>query len=310
MKYATRINSYLGEGKTLEKTFKEIGSIKGLDYVDMNYPEHFKDNSIEEIKGYLADSGLKINAINLRFRDDFINGDLGNLDESIKDKAIMISKEAVRVCEELDGAQIIFWLGHDGNDYSFQLDYLKSWNQIRDILKEISKSTDKMVSIEYKPFEERSVALIDSFGSSMLLVNDVNEDNFGVTADFCHILMKKENPAFVVSMLLERDKLFNMHLNDGHGYFDDGLMVGSVNLWITLEVMYYLKKYDFKGAIYFDTFPKREPSLEETKVNMEMCLLLEDIIERVTLEKFQQVIDKNDAIAANMLMIDILKEKN
>lgn len=309
MKYSTRINSYLGEGYTLKKCFEAISRIDGLDYVDLNYPEHFKDNTIEEVKVLLQKNNLKLNAINLRFRNRYINGDLGNLDTEIKEEAIQLSKDAVEACEYLDGSQIIFWLGHDGYDYSFQLDYNKSWNQIVEILKMISQSTEKKVSIEYKPYEERAVALVDSFGTSMLVVNEVNEKNFGVTADYCHILMKHESPAFVTAMLLERGLLYNLHLNDGHGYFDDGLMVGTNTFWQTLETMYYLKKYKFDGAIYFDTFPKREKALEETKFNMRMCLLLERLIDNYGIENIDAQINKNDAISVSNMLIDIL-EKN
>ena len=82
------------------------------------------------------------------------------------------------------------------------------------------------VSIEYKPYEERVHAFIDSFGTAVSILHDVDRENLGVTLDFCHMLMKKENPAFAAAWLLERGKLYNIHLNDGEGSTDDGLMVG------------------------------------------------------------------------------------
>lgn len=309
MKYSTRLNSYLGEGYSLEECFESLTELEGLEYVDLNYPEHFKNHSIEDVKGLLEKNNLKLNAINLRFREHYINGDLGNQNSKIMEDAIKLSEEAVKACELLDGSQIIFWLGHDGYDYSFQLNYNKSWNQIVEILKNISSMTDKKVSIEYKPYEERSIALIDSFGTSMLLVNEVNKENFGVTMDYCHVLMKHESPAFVASMLLERGLLYNIHLNDGHGFFDDGLMVGTNTFWQTLETMYYLKKHNFDGVIYFDTFPKREKAIEETKFNLRMCRLLEKIIDNYGVENIQRNIEQNDAIAVNNMLIDML-EKN
>lgn len=307
MKYATRINTFLKKEETLKETFKKISEIDGLDYIDLNYPEHFLNDPDEKVKEYLDESGLKLNAINLRFRDYFINGSLGNMDEEIRKEAIRISNEAVEVCEKLGGNQIIFWLGPDGYDYSFQLNYTKSWKFVVEILQDISRSTDKKVSIEYKPYEERSTALIDSFGTSMMLVNEVDEENFGVTADFCHILMKHESPAFVAAMLSERGKLFNVHLNDGHGYFDDGLMVGTVNFWETMETFFYLKKYDFDGVIYFDTFPEREKPVEETKFNLRMSKFIDNLIEEYGMDKIQRSIDTNDAIVVNNMLIDILE---
>ncbi|MGF0039916.1 sugar phosphate isomerase/epimerase family protein [Peptoniphilaceae bacterium SGI.131] len=309
MKYSTRINSYLGEGLSLDESLSQIGSIEGLDYVDLNYPEHFKSKSLEEVKKLLDKNGLKLNAVNLRFRDKFINGDLGNLDPEIGREAEKLSLEAVEVCEALKGSQIIFWLGHDGFDYSFQLNYTRAWKQIVNILKKVAQSTSKKVSIEYKPYEERATALIDSFGTAGLLVNDVDEKNFGVTVDYCHVLMKRESPAFVVASALERGILYNVHLNDGHGSFDDGHMVGTNTFWQTLETMYYLKKHNFDGVIYFDTFPKRERAREETLFNMRMCTFLEKIIDNYGIENIENKINENNAILVSNMLIDIL-EKN
>ena len=47
MKYATRINSFLRFDSNLLNAFRSIGSIEGVDYVDLNYPEHFADYDIE-----------------------------------------------------------------------------------------------------------------------------------------------------------------------------------------------------------------------------------------------------------------------
>ncbi len=172
--------------------------------------------------------------------------------------------------------------------------------------KTICESTTTYVSVEYKPYEERVHAFIDSFGTSMLLINEVNCDNFGMTLDFCHMLMKKENPAFATAWLLERNKLYNMHLNDGEGSTDDGLMVGSVNLWKTIEVFYYLKKHDYQGGVYFDTFPKREKAVEECTSNIKMCKLIEDMIDNYGLDNINAVIQKNDAVSVMEMFIKML----
>ena len=52
-----------------------------------------------------------------------------------------------------------------------------------------------------------------------------------------------------------------------------------MNFRKTVEVMYYLKKYDFQGVIYFDTFPKREKAVEECEANIKMCRRIEQLID-------------------------------
>ena len=306
MKYATRINSFLRFDSDLFHAFESIGRIEGVDYVDLNYPEHFAGHDIDSIKAGLAGNGLRCNAINLRFRSHFINGELGNRDTAIAREAIELCKEAADACSRLGGNQMIVWLGFDGFDYSFQIDYVNYWNRIVEAFKEICGYSDIPVSIEYKPYEERVHAFIDSFGTTVSILHDVGSDNLGVTLDFCHMLMKKENPAFAAAWLLERGKLYNIHLNDGEGSTDDGLMVGTVNFWKTVEVMYYLKKYDFRGVIYFDTFPKRELAVEECEANIRMCLKIEDMIDTYGLEKMGKVIEQNDAVAVSSMMVAFL----
>ncbi len=306
MKYATRVNSFLRTNKDLKTAIIQIGQIDGIDCIDLNYPEHFQNYSIEEVRNILAENELSCNAINLRFRDEFLNGEFGNNDVEVSQKAIQLCKEAADVCRELEGDQMIIWLGFDGFDYSFQIDYIKVWAQVVRAFQTVCDYSQLPVSIEYKPYEERVHCLIDSFGTTMLMVQDIGRDNLGVTLDFCHMLMKKENPAFATAWLLERNKLYNMHLNDGEGSTDDGLMVGTVNLWKTVEVFYYLKKYDFNGAIYFDTFPKREAAQEECASNIAMCRRIEKMIDVYGMDRIGHVVEKNDAVSVNAMLLAML----
>ena len=100
MKYATRINSFLRFDSNLLNAFQSIGAIEGVDYVDLNYPEHFADYDIEVIKAKMEECGLKCNAINLRFRDKYIGGEFGNHEPSISQDAIALCREAAGDWEE------------------------------------------------------------------------------------------------------------------------------------------------------------------------------------------------------------------
>ena len=234
MKYATRINSFLRTGRTVKQALEEIGRIDGVDYVDMNYPEHFRDFSVEEIADILKTNGLRLNAMNMRFRGEYLAGAFDSLDAGIREKAVQLCLDAAQVCERLEGQQCIIWLGFDGFDYSFQKDYVQAWDWLVGCFRQVCKNVRCKVSVEYKPYEERVFAMIDSWGAAWKLMRDVDCDNFGVTLDFCHMLMKKENPAFAAALLLREGKLFGIHVNDGEGSTDDGMIVGTVHPWKTL----------------------------------------------------------------------------
>ena len=303
MKYATRINSFLRTGQTLEGALSEIGRVEGVDYVDMNYPEHFAGIPVERVGEVLAANGLRLNAVNLRFRNEFLAGAFDNDDAALQEKAVRLCCEAAAACNQLGGQQCIIWLGFDGFDYSFQKDYVQGWNRLVACFRAVCRAVGCRVSVEYKPYEERAFAMIDSWGTAWKLIHDVNCENFGMTLDFCHMLMKKENPAYAAALLLSENRLFGIHVNDGEGSADDGLIMGSVHPWKTMELFYYLMKYDYQDVIYFDTFPRREDAAAECSLNRRICGAMEKKIAETGLERMARLIGRPDGATAAELML-------
>ncbi len=308
MKLAARINSFLRiGGYDLEKTFSDFKKLN-LGYVDLNYPEHTKDYTVEVIRELLKKNDLKLNGVAVRFRDQFINGELGNADPEIAQTALQLCKDAADYCRELGGKVVTIWLGYDGFDYSFQINYKKVWDQLVSAYQEIADyAPDLLISIEYKPFQPRAYSFIEGMGVTGMMLNAVNRENLGVTLDYCHMLMKHENPSFAADIFGSQNKLFGIHLNDGYGLNDDGLMVGTETPFKTLEMLYYLKKHQYDGVIYFDTFPVIEGAIEECERNIEMIEYMDELIDRIGLEHIQKIIDQNDAIAAGKLLVQFFK---
>ena len=307
MKLATRLNSLLPKYEnSLDLVFKELKKT-GISHVDFNYPEHVNKYSTNEIKSLLEQYHLSANGVAIRFRDAFIKGELGNADISISKKAVQLCKEAIDFCKAINGEVVTIWLAFDGFDYAFQIDYIKVWEQIKACFIEIADYNPSIkISIEYKPYEERSYAFLDTIGLTALMVNEVHRENLGMTLDYCHMLMKHENPAFSASIATSRGKLFGVHLNDGYGVCDDGLMVGSVTLLQTIEFLYYVKLSNYDQAIYFDTFPKREDGTEECIQNVTITKKLFEIIDRIGMDEFKRVIEENSGIEAHKLLLKIL----
>ena len=84
---------------------------------------------------------------------------------------------------------------------------------------------DMKYSIEYKPYEERSFAMVDSTGMTMYLINEVDRPNVGCTLDFCHMLMKHDSPSYGLALAASKGKLFGLHMNDGYGCKDDDFWI-------------------------------------------------------------------------------------
>jgi xylose isomerase len=62
-------------------------------------------------------------------------------------------------------------------------------------------------------------------------------------------------PAYAAALVTKYSRLLGVHLNDGYGKRDDGLMVASVHPIQTLELLWALGDAGYDGALYFDTFP-------------------------------------------------------
>ncbi|MEC6748970.1 sugar phosphate isomerase/epimerase family protein [Marinilactibacillus sp. XAAS-LB27] len=307
MKTATRINSFLPKfDNDLEKVFEEFSRI-GLTHVDLNYPEHTNDFSPEEMKALLEKNNLKANGVALRFRKDFVNGELGNSDQKISKQAVELCKEAADYCRAIKGEVVTVWLGFDGFDYSFQINYEKVWEQIKNCFIEVADyAPDLKLSIEYKPFQPRAYAFIDSLGIAMTMMSEIDRENVGITLDYCHMLMKHENPAYGASILGSRKKLFGVHLNDGYGLNDDGLMIGTSSPVKTFEFLYYAKLHNYDYAIYFDTFPIIEDPVAECESNLKMIQLIDEKINRIGMDKIQDIIDQNSGVKVSELVLEIL----
>lgn len=299
--YAARLNSFLRTARDVEEGLQHIASTS-ITHVDLNYPEHFAQLSPKQLGETLNRLNLKINCVAMRFRTDFVNGEYTNPDPAIRAQAIELTRQGIDAAAALGSDLVTIWLGFDGYDYSFQKDYAASVELVVTALRELADYRPGMrISYEYKPYEERSHSLIPAGGLTLHLLDRVDRDNVGVTLDFCHQLMAGETPAFYASLLLEQKKLYGIHLNDGNGKFDDGLMVGSVHPFETAELLYYLARYDWEGTIYFDTFPVREPAAAETQANVETVDLLRAKIQALGVEHITEVIRSANAIQSHAI---------
>lgn len=307
MNFAGRINSI---GFQTHETTKEIVAkyreMENITHLEFNYPEHLKGVDLDDLKNSFG--RLKVNGVATRFKAPFVAGEFTNVDMKVREDAINLCKEACDACRKIGGSVLTIWQAYDGFDYPFQLNYEKAWKRQVEAFREICDyAPDLKISIEYKPFEPRSYAEIDSVGTTLLMIDEVDRPNLGMTLDFCHMLMKHDCPANGVALAASRGRLFGLHMNDGHGFMDNGLIFSTINLSQSLEFVYYLKKYDYKGVIFFDSFPVREDARTEINANIEMFNALEKAVTTYGLEKIGEVVEKQDAIECQKLILSLIR---
>lgn len=259
--FAARLNAFkIGlEGDiTLERMIGRAAEVDGLSHVDLNFPDHLNSTSAKQAAGFLADHDLGLNGFAMRYYSDpdFRLGAFTHPDASVRDKAIDLTKRGLDAMQEAGGDHMVLWLGQDGFDYPFQADHDQLWQYEIDGIRAVADHAPGVdISIEYKPNEPRSFSLLHDLGTTLLAVDEAGNANLGVTLDFAHVLYANENPSQAAALTARRSRLLGVHLNDGYGKRDDGLMVGSVNMMQTLEFLYTLERIGYEGILYFDTFP-------------------------------------------------------
>ena len=205
---------------------------------------------------------------------DFAIGAFTNPDPAIRRKAIDQAREAIDTCARLGARQLTLWMGQDGFDYAFQVDYARAWDDTISAMAEVADHNREIdVAIECKPNDPRAYALMPDVGLTLLASKELDRPNVGVTLDFAHVLQADEMPAYAASLVARHSRLLGIHLNDGYGKRDDGLMVGTVHPVATVELFVELDRVGYDGVIYFDTFPDLSGlnPVEEVRTNVQMA---------------------------------------
>jgi len=309
-RFATRLNSFRSHGagsNSVHDAIKAVAQVPGISAIELNYPQHFAGHEDVSVLADAANAGLAVTALNLRWDGTaFEAGAFTHPETENRERAIRLACDAVDVAAKHDIDHVILWMGPDGFDYPFQADYGAIWDlEIAGFRRVAERYPEIRVSVEYKPSDPRRMSLIRSMGESLLAVQEVGLANFGVTIDLCHSLMAGEQPAAAAALALRAGRLFGVHLNDGYGPADDGLMVGSVHPWHVLELLLALRRGGFVGTIYFDTFPERLDPAAECAANVRTVERMQRLLDRLPADELERVQSGQDAVAATRLIHEI-----
>ena len=257
-RYATRLNAFKTKGSSVADMIAGAGRVGGLNAADLNYPDHFEAHTPQQLGGMLADQGMALNGLAMRYYTEsgFKLGAFTHPDAAMRRAAIDLTKRGIDTCAEMGADLMTLWMGQDGYDYAFQGDYARMWDDTIAALIEVADHNPAVnIAVEYKPDEPRAFALMPDMATTLLALRDVGCANTGVTLDFAHVLYAGEMPAFVAMLAHRHSRILGVHLNDGYGKRDDGLMAGTVHPVQTVELFVGLARAGYDGVIYFDTFP-------------------------------------------------------
>lgn len=316
-KFATRLNSFASrahefwpdlQGKpTVMQMAERAATVDGLTHLDLNYPDHV-DNDIAAQTRRLSDLGLSVNGLAMRYytNPNFKLGAFTHPDASVRREAIDLTKRGIDAARTTGSDLMTIWLGQDGFDYGFQANYDRMWQDEVDAIREVADHDPNCdVSIEYKPNEPRAFSLLPDMATTLLAIKEAGSANLGVTLDFAHVLYADEVPAFAAAMIKRHSRLLGVHLNDGYGKRDDGLMVASVNTKATLELLWQIGNDGYDGTIYFDTFPDASglDPVRECEANIATVQGLLKSVDRLNADnRLREAVEKQDAVSSQQIV--------
>lgn len=305
-RYAARLNAFkLGLTRpTVPDLIARIAEVPGIDAADLNFPDHFEGLTPAGLARIMADHGIALNGVAMRYYTDpgFRLGAFSNPSRDVRKAAVDITRRGLDAMTEMGGRVMTLWMGQDGVDYAFQGNYARMWEDTLECLAQVCDHNPAVdISLEYKPNEPRAFSLMPDIATNLLALKEVGRANTGITLDFCHVLFAGEMPAQSAQLAGRHSRILGVHLNDGYGKRDDGLMVGSVHPMQTLELFVELDRQGYDGVIYFDTFPDHSglnPVAEGT-VNVEMTERLRATAKRLATDPvLAAATDAQDAAAA------------
>ncbi|MBT8372611.1 MAG: sugar phosphate isomerase/epimerase [Deltaproteobacteria bacterium] len=252
-----RFHEY-NEPLELEGKLKLMTQIEGYDGVELVYPYEVKDP--KATKALLRKYNLNIAAVNVNVKaePEFINGGLTSHDKDVRAKAVRFIKEAKDFAAAAGSDKVTCCPLGDGYEFSFQYDYALAWRYLVEAFGEAGGYKPEIpLYIEYKPSETRGRCFVDSAAKTLCLLNDIQNENIGVTLDFGHSMYGNENPAEALVMLAESPYKYYIHVNDNDGKWDWDYFCGTKHFLEYVEFLYFLKKYGYNDYLTSDTSPTR-----------------------------------------------------
>jgi len=295
------VEGYRDQPRTQE-ILSNLSKIKGIRGVEVRQTDVSNEMPVKELKRLLKEYNLECTGVtaSLAHSRRFALGAFGHQHQKTRNAAIDEGRKAVDIARQLGATEVTLRLYTDGFDYPFQVDYMTHWNTVISSIKTIAKyaSPDINVAIAYKPREPRKHLTVATVGKALSMCQEIAMKNVGVAMNFSHAMMSGENPAESIAFLTRSNKLFQMYFSDGYRLWDDGLMPGALNLWETMEALFYLKSSKYKGYFTIDMVPQRiEPTnaLQIAIGNLSILFKKLEKLDSSELRKAQKTLDATES---------------
>lgn len=246
------------DGLSVEEIIKKTATIEGLEGIELIHPQQINRDNYRAIAKLITDNDLELCSIanSISSHREYYQGSLTAKHPTVRQQAIDSVKAGLDIAAELGVKRTNLWLGREGYDYPFQVDYAECWDLLIDAVRQCAAHQPNVqICIEYKLRDPRTHLFASTASRTLRVIDQVGAANLGVLMDTGHTLYAYENMAETIVELQRAGKLFHFHLNDNHRLADDDMVVGSIHFFEFIEALFWLVKVGYASWVSFDPHP-------------------------------------------------------
>ena len=274
----------------LKERLEIINKIEGVTGIEIVYPYETGDPA--KTRAMLDEYGIEFAAVNANIKKEtqWVPGALSRPQPEIRSKAVEIIKQAKDYAKKVGAPLVTCCPLSDGFDNLFQVDYPKAWRNMIDSVAEAADYLPEIpLFIEYKINETRVNCHLDSCAKTIVLLKEVQNASTGITIDFGHSLLAKENPAQVLGLCEESGIDYYLHTNDNDWNFDWDLIGGSRNFLHTVEFFFYAKEFGYDKYFTADASPRIFDMVGFFTHHVEINRAIWNMVENMDREKYRKL---------------------
>lgn len=284
----------------MAEEFVEFG-VKGI---EAHYPAEVNEDNLDLYMDLYKKTGIKLVGIPFShfFDKDFEFGALSNPYPKIREKAIKIAINGLKLVKAAGANCAISWPGIDGYTYPLGTIFPWMWNFFEESLAiAMDEVPGVRVAIEPKPYEPAPNNIYKTTAEGILaaqrienkLKNPTNKKLLqegqvlvGLNPEMGHIRMGYEEASAAYAMVCYEGRLAHVHFNSQPlGNYDQDLNVGVVEWQQAEAAMYVLKMFGYKEYIGIDINPERMPVKKAIEINTKVLNIINERIEKLPHEK-------------------------
>jgi xylose isomerase len=283
---------------SFEEKLERVKALEVIEGIELCFDPEGEESDSSTVRAQLDRYGLESPVVNAPLNSEirWSYGTLSSAEAEVREQAVAVVKKTIDFAAGVGAELVNLWMGQDGFDYPFQEDYTGQWERLIESVRACADYSPEMrLALEFKPREPRNRALLNTAATTLLLIQEADRSNVGVTVDNGHVLQHGENMGQVVELCAHYGKLFNLHLNDNYAAWDDDMIVGSVHLVEYLELMYVLRKIGYDRWCAIDIFPFRENAFRSTEESVRIMMTYDRWIDTVGFGRISELIASRDA---------------